>query len=78
MESDTQKPMFAIFKELSVQYVVGCSPAEFAEALDLIASGRIDAGAMITGRIGLDEVAGAFDELASPNRHTKIIIEPWR
>jgi threonine dehydrogenase-like Zn-dependent dehydrogenase len=78
MESDTQKPMFAIFKELSVQYVVGCSPAEFAEALDLIASGRIDAGAMITGRIGLDEVTGAFDELASPNRHTKIIIEPWR
>lgn len=78
MESDVQKPMFACFKELSVQYVLGCTPAEFAEALDLIASGRIDAGAMITGLIGLDEVAGAFDALASPDRHTKIVVEPWR
>jgi hypothetical protein len=33
---------------------------------------------MITARIGLDEVAGAFSELASPNRHTKIVVEPWR
>lgn len=78
MEADQQKPMFAIFKELSVQYVVGCQPSEFAEALDLIASGKVDAGAMISGKVGLDEVAGAFEELASPHRHTKIVIEPWR
>lgn len=78
MESDVQKPMFAIFKELSVQYVVGCDAREFAEALDLIASSKVDAGALITGRVGLDEVAGAFDELASPQRHTKIVVEPWR
>lgn len=78
MESDVQKPMFACFKELSVQYVLGCTPTEFAEALDLIASGSVDAGAMITGQVGLDEVSAAFDELASPNRHTKIVVEPWR
>lgn len=78
MESDLQKPMFACFKELSVQYVLGCTPDEFAQSLDLIASGKVDAGAMITARIGLDEVAGAFSELASPNRHTKIVVEPWR
>jgi threonine dehydrogenase-like Zn-dependent dehydrogenase len=78
MESDLQKPMFAIFKELSVQYVVGCTPEEFAQSLELIASGRVDAGAMITGTVGLDEVGGAFGELASPNRHTKIVVHPWR
>lgn len=78
MESDLQKPMFAIFKELSVQYVVGCTPEEFAQSLELIASGRVDAGAMITGTVGLDEVGGAFAELASPNRHTKIVVHPWR
>lgn len=78
METDQQKPMFAIFKELSVQYVVGCTPEEFAQSLELISSGKVDAGAMITGKVGLGEVAGAFDELASPNRHTKIVVEPWR
>lgn len=78
MESDLQKPMFAIFKELSVQYVVGCTPEEFGQSLELIASGKVDAGAMITGTVGLDEVAGAFAELASPNRHTKIVVHPWR
>ncbi len=78
METDQQKPMFAIFKELSVQYVVGCTPDEFAQSLELIASGKVDAGAMITGTVGLDEVAGAFSDLASPNRHTKIVVQPWR
>jgi threonine dehydrogenase-like Zn-dependent dehydrogenase len=66
METDQQKPMFAIFKELSVQYVVGCTPDEFAQSLELIASGKVDAGAMITGTVGLDEVAGAFAELVGP------------
>jgi threonine dehydrogenase-like Zn-dependent dehydrogenase len=78
METDQQKPMFAIFKELSLQYVLGCTPDEFAQSLALIASGKIDVGAMITGKVGLEEVAGAFDELATPNRHTKIVVEPWR
>jgi threonine dehydrogenase-like Zn-dependent dehydrogenase len=78
METDQMKPMFASFKELSVQFVLGCTPDEFAQSLDLIASGVVDAPSMITGKIGLDEVAGAFDELASPNRHTKIVVEPWR
>ncbi|MDX2156853.1 MAG: zinc-binding dehydrogenase [Hyphomicrobiaceae bacterium] len=78
METDRQEPMFACFKELSMQYVLGCTPDEFASSLDMIAGGRIDAGALITGKVGLDGVAGAFDELASPQRHTKIVIEPWR
>ena len=28
--------------------------------------------------IGLDGVKGAFAELGSPERHTKILVEPWR
>lgn len=78
MEEDRQIPMFASFKELSMQYVLGCTPSEFAQSLELIASGKVDAGAMITSKIGLNEVAGAFQDLASPNRHTKIVVEPWR
>jgi threonine dehydrogenase-like Zn-dependent dehydrogenase len=78
MEEDRQIPMFASYKELAMQYVLGCTPSEFAQSLDLIASGKIDAGAMITGTVGLGEVPAAFEELASPNRHTKIVVEPWR
>jgi threonine dehydrogenase-like Zn-dependent dehydrogenase len=78
MEPDVQKPMHAIFKELSLQYVLGCTPEEFAQSLAMIAGGKIDCAAMITGKVGLDGVAGAFDELANPGRHTKIVVEPWR
>lgn len=78
MEEDRQIPMFASYKELAMQYVLGCTPAEFAQSLELISSGRIDAGVMITGKVGVSEVPGAFQELASPNRHTKIVVEPWR
>ena len=78
MEADRQIPMFACYKELSLQYVLGCTPEEFSQSLDLIAGGTVNAGAMISGKVGLSEVAGAFAELASPNRHIKILVEPWR
>ena len=78
METDQHKPLFASYKELSMQYVLACTPDEFAQSLALVASGKVDAGAMITGKVGLDEVAAAFDELASPDRHAKVVVEPWR
>ena len=28
--------------------------------------------------VGIDGVAKAFDDLAKPEVHTKIIVEPWR
>jgi hypothetical protein len=31
-----------------------------------------------TAKVGLDGVKNAFAELASPERHTKILVEPWR
>ena len=41
-----------------------------------IADGSIDVDPMITGRVGLDAVADAFNELAQPDRHAKILIDP--
>jgi threonine dehydrogenase-like Zn-dependent dehydrogenase len=78
METDRSEPMYAIFKELSVQYVLAYTVDEFAEALAMLADGEVDAGALITGSIGLADVAEAFDALANPEVHTKIIVEPWR
>ncbi|MFO1080603.1 MAG: zinc-binding dehydrogenase [Reyranellaceae bacterium] len=78
MEADTIEPMFGILKELAVQFVLGYTPEEFARSLHLLAEGKVDAPALITGKVGLDGVKGAFAELGNPERHTKILVEPWR
>ena len=74
MEADTIFPMLGIVKELSVQFVLGYTQEEFAATLDHIADGRIDVAPLITGHVAIDGVAGAFDALASPDRHAKIIV----
>jgi threonine dehydrogenase-like Zn-dependent dehydrogenase len=78
MESDRSEPMLGIMKELNVQYVLGYTPDEFARSLRLIAEGEVDAASLVTATVGIDGVAQAFADLASPETHTKIIVEPWR
>ena len=78
MESDTIEPMFGIVKELSLQFVLGYTPEEFARSLNLLAEGQVDAPALISEKVGLEGVKGAFAELGNPERHTKILVEPWR
>jgi threonine dehydrogenase-like Zn-dependent dehydrogenase len=76
MERDTITPFFGIGKELSLQFVLGYDPMEFADCLRSIAEGEIDVAPMITGEVGLDGVPGAFEELANPERHCKILVVP--
>ena len=78
METDRSEPMLGIMKELNVQYVLGYTPEEFAYSLRLIAEGQVDAASMVTASVGIDGVAKAFADLANPEAHTKIIVEPWR
>ncbi len=78
MESDHSEPMLGIMKELNVQYVLGYTPDEFAWSLRLIAEGTVDAASLVTGSVGVGGVAQAFEDLANPEAHTKIIVEPWR
>ena len=78
METDKIEPLFAIFKELNLQFVLGYTPEEFARSLHLLADGKVDANALITGKVGLEGVKGAFEELGNPEKHTKILVEPWR
>ena len=33
---------------------------------------------MITGKVAADGVAQAFADLGDPERHAKILVEPWR
>jgi len=76
MEPDTVLPFFAIAKELSLQFVLAYSPDEFAGALRAIAEGQVDVSPMITGTVDLVGVPGAFEALASPDEHVKILVEP--
>ena len=78
METDRSEPMLGIMKELNVQYVLGYTPEEFACSLRLIAEGQVDAASMVTGKRRHRRRRQAFADLANPERHTKIIVEPWR
>ena len=59
-------------------FVLGYQPDEFAATLHHLAEGKIAADPLVTGKVGVDGVADAFEELASPERHAKILVEPWR
>jgi threonine dehydrogenase-like Zn-dependent dehydrogenase len=76
MQPDTVHPFFAIAKEINVQFVLAYDPNEFADSLRAIAEGDIDVTPMITGDVGLEEVGTAFDDLADPERHCKILVSP--
>ena len=78
MEPDTIYPLLGIAKELSVQFVLGYTPDEFAATLRHIAEGAIPVAPLLTGRVGLGGVARAFEDLAAPDRHAKILVEPAR
>lgn len=76
MQPDTVIPLFGIAKEINVQFVNSYDHNEFAESLRAIADGSIDVSPVITGEVGLDGVGTAFDELANPDAHCKIVVTP--
>jgi len=75
MEADAIHPMLGIVKELNLQFVLGYTQDEFAATLGHIAEGRIPTPPLITGRVGIDDVPRAFEALASPERHAKILVQ---
>ena len=77
MEKDSFEPMFGINKELNLQFVLGYTPAEFADTLHHLAEGKVNGDPLITGKVGVEGVAQAFQDLGSPERHAKILVEPW-
>jgi threonine dehydrogenase-like Zn-dependent dehydrogenase len=78
MQEDRFRPIVGINKRLQLEFVLGYSPTEFAATLYHLAAGRLDGSPMITGTVGADGVAQAFVDLGDPERHAKILVEPWR
>jgi threonine dehydrogenase-like Zn-dependent dehydrogenase len=76
MQPDQIFPMVGIGKELNLQFVLGYDPMEFNRTLQLIAGGQIDVAPLITGEVGIAGVPEAFQMLATPDAHAKILVEP--
>ena len=74
----TITPALAMTKELDLRFSFYYSPDEFEQAFKALAEGRIAWKPMVTGKVGFDGVAEAFDTLLGPNDHVKIMVEPWR
>jgi threonine dehydrogenase-like Zn-dependent dehydrogenase len=78
MQEDRIEPAVAINKEIDLRFVLGYSPLEYRDALHMIAEGKANCAAMVTGTVGLDGVNEAFSALADPEKHAKILIDPQR
>jgi threonine dehydrogenase-like Zn-dependent dehydrogenase len=74
--SDSFRPAMAINKEIDLRFVLGYTPLDFRDTLHMLAEGKVDPRPLITGTVGLDGVDGAFSDLADPEKHAKILIDP--
>ncbi len=69
-------PMLAVSKELVFRFVSFYEPGEFAEALDILASGDVNWAQLVTGKVGFDDVPAAFERLTTSDKDAKILITP--
>jgi threonine dehydrogenase-like Zn-dependent dehydrogenase len=76
MGQDTIRPAMAINKEIDLRFVLGYTPLEFRDTLYALAEGKLNAGPLVTGQVGLDGVAAAFEALGNPEVHAKILVDP--
>jgi len=74
---DRFKPAMAINKEIDLRFVIGYTPLEFRDTLHMLAEGEVDPRPLITGEVGLHGVEEAFSLLADPEKHAKVLIDPW-
>ena len=74
----TISPAFAMTKELDLRFTFYYTPEEYAEAFRALAADELEWRPMVTGTVGLDGVADAFETLFGPNDHVKIMVQPWR
>jgi len=73
MRPDSIRPMAGITKHVTLQFVLGYSADEYAEALAALADGSIDTAPMVTRNVTLDELPATFLSLANP-RDCKVVL----
>ncbi len=63
-------------REIRVLTSYYCGPPDIREAMDLLASGRIEVDSLVTHRLPLEEIAAGFALLLEGRDAVKVIIEP--
>jgi len=74
MTEDRFRPLLAINKHLTLQFVLGYTPEEFKEALESIGDGRVDTSPLVTRSVSLEELPAAFQALSDP-KDCKVVLE---
>ncbi len=72
---DTIIPLVALSKEVTLRWAVAYEKADFEFTIDMMSQGRIDATAMVTHVVTLDELPQAFEALRSPTDQCKVLID---
>ncbi len=72
---DTIVPLLAFSKELRIQWAVAYDKEDFEFTIDMMVAGRVDASAMVTDVVSLDELPEIFEALRSPTDQCKVIID---
>ncbi|HEX6030198.1 MAG TPA: hypothetical protein VFY90_02125, partial [Tepidiformaceae bacterium] len=62
-------------KQLTLQFVLGYTPEEYAETLQALGSGAVDTSPVVTRCIALDDLPAAFESLADPS-DCKVVLVP--
>ena len=76
MEPDSFDHLLAYSKEPQIRTARVYTKAENQFILEMIAAGRIDPAPMISHRIGLDDLPGAFEALRTPTDQCKVMVMP--
>ncbi len=77
--SELRLPMAEMATDgISILHSYAGPPGDMSRALDLIAAGKIDIAAMVTHRLGLDEIVAGFGLVTDAADSLKVIVEPQR
>lgn len=75
-QPDTIAPLVPILKETSLHFVLAYERDDFQYTLDMLEQDRLRPQGMVTDRIGLDAVPGAFEALSHPTTQSKVLVRP--
>jgi 2-desacetyl-2-hydroxyethyl bacteriochlorophyllide A dehydrogenase len=74
-QPDTIVPVLALVKELRLYFAIAYNRDDFETVIAMLGQQRIDATAMVTDVVTLDEMPAAFEALRSPTSQCKVLIE---
>lgn len=72
-QPDTFMPFPALLKELEIRFAIAYTRDDFETTIAMLATGRLDAGALVTHVVSLSELPAAFEALRTPRQQCKVL-----